>query len=88
MDRRRTGIVRAAIFVLGLTLTALPAVGDEVDDFVRAAMEKQKIPGLSLAVVRDGEPVRVQGYGEDEIEIRLPHLPPPKKPFASNERPI
>ena len=75
MDHRRTGIVRATIFVLGLTLTALPAVGDEVDDFVRAAMEKQKIPGLSLAIVRDGEPVRIQGYGLANVELNVSATP-------------
>ena len=36
-----------------------PVCGDEVDDFVRATMEEQNIPGIAIAVVRDGKPARV-----------------------------
>lgn len=35
-----------------------------IDDFVRAEMSAQRIPGLSLGIVRDGLIVHEQGFGE------------------------
>jgi CubicO group peptidase (beta-lactamase class C family) len=42
-----------------------------VDEFVRVEMERQKIPGVSIAVVRDGKPVQVKGYGLSNIEHQV-----------------
>lgn len=42
-----------------------------VDSFANAQMQKQKIPGLSLAVVRDGKIVHVKGYGYANLEHRV-----------------
>src|SRR5438034_9355350 len=36
---------------------------DEVDDYVKAQMNKQHIPGLSLAVVKNGHIEKSAGYG-------------------------
>ncbi|MFN6562628.1 MAG: serine hydrolase domain-containing protein [Nostoc sp. ChiSLP01] len=40
----------------------------EIDDYIRATMIKSQIPGLSVAVVQEGEPVLVKGYGLANIE--------------------
>lgn len=48
---------------------ALPAAADSVDDYVRAVMEKQKIPGVSVAIVRDGKTVKAEGYGYANLEL-------------------
>jgi len=48
------------VVVAGL---AASVSADTIDDFVRAEMERQRIPGLSLAVVREGKLVRSEGYG-------------------------
>lgn len=45
------------------------ARADEVDDYVTAQMERQHIPGLSLAVLKDGKPVKVIGYGVANLEL-------------------
>ena len=45
---------------------------DDVDDYVRAQMQKKKIPGLSLAVVREGRVVKAQGYGLASLELQVP----------------
>jgi len=37
------------------------ARGDEIDDLVNARMEQWKVPGLSLAVVEDGDAVQGEG---------------------------
>ena len=38
-----------------------------MDPYIRAALEKWQIPGLALAVVKDGEVVVARGYGVCEI---------------------
>jgi len=45
---------------------------DPVDEFVHAEMERQHIPGLSLAVVRDGAMIKTQGYGLANVELAVP----------------
>jgi CubicO group peptidase (beta-lactamase class C family) len=50
-------------------------LADEVDDIVRAEMERQKIPGLSLAVVKDGKVVKEAGYGLANLEHQVPARP-------------
>ena len=38
-----------------------------MDAYIRAAMEKWEVPGLAIAVVKDGEMVLARGYGVCEI---------------------
>lgn len=45
---------------------------DEVDRYVLAEMARQRIPGLSLAVVRDGRVVKARGYGLANVELDVP----------------
>lgn len=46
-----------------------------VDTYVKSEMERQKIPGLSLAVVKDGRPFIVKGYGMANLEHQVPVKP-------------
>jgi CubicO group peptidase (beta-lactamase class C family) len=46
-----------------------------VDDYIRAEMTKQHIPGLALLVTRDGQIVRAQGYGLANVELQVPVKP-------------
>ncbi len=39
-----------------------------VDDAVRTQMEEQKIPGVSLAVMRNGKIIKATGYGLANVE--------------------
>jgi D-alanyl-D-alanine carboxypeptidase len=39
-----------------------------VDEYIQAEMETQQIPGISIAVVRDGEVVLEKGYGSANLE--------------------
>jgi CubicO group peptidase (beta-lactamase class C family) len=45
-----------------------PAGDDDVDRYVMAEMKRQQIPGLSLAVVKDGKLVKARGYGFANVE--------------------
>lgn len=64
-----------AVLCLFLPLVALfpaPARADEVDDFVKAQVFERGIPGVSIAVVRDGQLVKAQGYGLANVELNAP----------------
>jgi CubicO group peptidase (beta-lactamase class C family) len=61
----------AAVLMFGLAV-ATPTFADAVDDLVRAAMKRQKVPGLTLAVVKDGKVVKAQGYGLANVEHQVP----------------
>lgn len=71
---RLTAIAALSLTVLG---AAAPAAQDMagVDRFVAAEMARQKIPGVAVAVVRDGVPVKVKGYGLANVEHDAPVLP-------------
>lgn len=62
-----------AAFVLALTASSVQA--DKIDDYVRAEIARQKIPGASIAVVRHGKIVKEAGYGFANVEHRVPARP-------------
>jgi CubicO group peptidase (beta-lactamase class C family) len=57
-----------------ILLAALPlsAGADQIDDYVKARMQKGNIPGLSLAIVKNGRVVRAGGYGYANVELKVP----------------
>ena len=57
---------------VGVFLAAIVLRGDEVDNFVQAQLASQKIPGLSLAVIRNGEVIKSRGYGLADLEHQVP----------------
>lgn len=57
-----------AAAALSLAPISGAAQSDRTDDFIRAEMERQNIPGLSLAVLRNGEIIKACGYGLANIE--------------------
>ena len=66
--------MRLVAVVLLLTLPAA-ALADPVDDFVRKQLEASRVPGLSLAVIKDGTVVKVAGYGFADRDKRIPAQP-------------
>jgi CubicO group peptidase (beta-lactamase class C family) len=56
------------VSLLGNQLT----LADAIDDFVNAELVKQKIPGVAVAIIKDGEVQRAQGYGYANLEHRVP----------------
>ena len=64
---------------LGLLFASLiwscSSLADPIDDIIAAAMERQHIPGLSIAIVKDGTIVKRAGYGLANVELGVPvHL--------------
>jgi D-alanyl-D-alanine carboxypeptidase len=60
--------------VLGLVAT-VAGQPDQTDDYIRAEMRKQKIPGLSLAVLKAGKVLKAEGYGFANIKLKIPATP-------------
>lgn len=54
-----------------------------VDEVVAAVMAEKHIPGLALAVLKDGEVILEKGYGFDSVERRVPMTPETVLPIAS-----
>ena len=67
---------RTALIAIVLMFTAAVAArADKVDDFVKAEMQRQHVPGVSVAVVKDGKIVKAEGYGLANIELNVPARP-------------
>jgi CubicO group peptidase (beta-lactamase class C family) len=63
-------------------------VSRAVDDYVKKAMARQHIPGLSLVVVRDGKVIKAQGYGRASLELNVPTRPETVYELASATKPF
>jgi len=48
------------------------AISARVDEYVAAQVREQKIPGLALAVVRDGKVIEARGFGLANVELSVP----------------
>jgi CubicO group peptidase (beta-lactamase class C family) len=63
-------------FIVLVALSATAVVrADPTDEFIRAQMKAQNIPGLSLAVLQDGKIVKAAGYGLADRERKTPVTP-------------
>ena len=58
-----------------LLLLVVQPQTDFVDKIVRAEMEKGKIPGVAVAIVRNGKPILMKGYGFSNLEHKVPVKP-------------
>ncbi|MCW5943545.1 MAG: beta-lactamase family protein [Fimbriimonadaceae bacterium] len=59
-----------------VALALVPVVrADGVDDFVRAELKRQNLPGLALCVIKDGKIVKKAGYGMANLETPAPVRP-------------
>lgn len=48
------------------------AGADSTDDYLKVEMVRRHIPGMTVAVVRDGKVVKSQGYGAASLELSAP----------------
>ncbi len=49
--------------------------GDAVDAYIRVQMQRRPIPGLALAVIRDGRVQKLTAYGTSSLELGTPVKP-------------
>lgn len=67
---RRVLLSLLSVFLLISSVSAQTA--DKVDDFIKSEMQKQHIPGVSVAVIKDGKPIKIKGYGLANVETNTP----------------
>ncbi len=64
------------VFVITLIFcVSVTAKGDVIDSYIETQMRNLHIPGVSLAVVRDGRIVKAKGYGLANIEANSAATP-------------
>ena len=51
---------------------AIYAQEDSIDVFVKAQMQKRGIPGLQLAIVKNGEIIKTENYGLANAQDSIP----------------
>ncbi|WP_209439947.1 serine hydrolase, partial [Paenibacillus sonchi] len=44
----------------------------QTDEFMKTAMDKYHVPGVTLAVVKDGAILLEKGYGYADVEAKVP----------------
>jgi CubicO group peptidase (beta-lactamase class C family) len=74
MNLRRNAAAVALLPVVACC-AAICVRADAVDDYVSAQMHARRVPGLSLAVLREGRVMKAQGYGLANIELNVAATP-------------
>src|SRR3712207_5112220 len=72
---KRTHVSLALILLLSTACLAQDFSETRIDDYIRAEMQAQQIPGVALAVVKDGNVVLARGYGLANVEHQVPVKP-------------
>ncbi|MCH8151907.1 MAG: beta-lactamase family protein [Planctomycetes bacterium] len=67
--------VTAIAVVAAMMLASAAAQADKVDDYITSEMKNRHIPGLALAVVKNGEVIKAKGYGLANVELNVPVTP-------------
>ena len=65
----------ALILLLSTACLAQDFSAAKIDDYIRAEMQSQQIPGVALALVKDGNVVLARGYGFANVEHQVPVKP-------------
>ena len=71
MRRLPSACARIGSFLL-LAVVARQSAADAIDDYIRTEMANQRLPGLALAVIRDGEEPMLRTYGVANVDDRTP----------------
>lgn len=62
-------------FLAALPCAAQPDTAAKIDRYVQSEMQRQKIPGLSLAILRNGKIELLKSYGLANVEHQVPVKP-------------
>jgi D-alanyl-D-alanine carboxypeptidase len=86
--RKLSSRPRLFINLFLILLAAVSAAADPIDDYLQEQMRKNHIPGLAMAVVRDGKIVKIKGYGVANLEWPSPVGPDTAFQIASSTKPL
>src|SRR5687768_11387068 len=65
-------VARLVLAMAAALFSAGAAGADALDNYVRAEMEKRKIPALAVGVLRDGKVLAQRAYGQASLELNVP----------------
>jgi D-alanyl-D-alanine carboxypeptidase len=65
-------LTRPVCLALGLALICASTFADEVDDCIQAAIARNHLPGVAVAIDQGGRTVKLAGYGFANVELRVP----------------
>lgn len=88
MNRSFSAFLSVVVFQLLPTLPAFSQTGDQVDEYIQAEMQRRNIPGLALAVVKEGKTIKAKGYGFANVELKAPVTPETVFKIGSVSKPI
>lgn len=60
---------------MGATSQRQAIPGEKIDDYIQRELQGQQIPGLSLAIIRNGVILKSTGYGVANLELNVPVHP-------------
>jgi CubicO group peptidase (beta-lactamase class C family) len=72
---RLLAIIAGIILLFVTPCAAQEGISAKADEYIKAEMQKQRIPGLSLAVIKDGQIILARGYGLANVEHQVPVKP-------------
>lgn len=53
---------------ISVLISSLSAAQDAVDKYIQSQMEREKVVGLTVGIIKNGEIVKVKGYGKANLE--------------------
>ena len=74
INRARVSLLMLA-FLTGSASAGAQELGDvmaRVDNVVRTEMQRQKVPGVALSIIRKGKVIAAKGYGYANVELGVP----------------
>lgn len=72
---KRTPAIFVLVFLLSTACLAQEPSEKQIEEYLHTQMQAQQIPGIALAVVRDGKIVLARGYGLANVEHQVPVKP-------------
>ena len=69
---RTYGIGLGALLLISSATAEAQVSQDRIDDFVRGEMQRQRVPGAAIAIVKKGELFAAKGFGDANVEHRVP----------------
>ena len=73
--RKRTPAIFALVLLLSTACLAQESYEKKIEEYLSKEMQAQQIPGVALAVVKDGKIVLARGYGLANVEHQVPVKP-------------
>src|SRR4026208_948471 len=72
---RQSSLTLSILLLVAATCAAQDNLSARIDAYVKSEMQRQQIPGVSLAVVRDGKIALLKSYGFSNLEHQVPVKP-------------